>query len=802
MGSWKIIRPEATTNLAINPSLETGIAGWVAPSSNTIAQSSARAMFGNYSALCTYQDQTKFIRYNFTFPNGNVHRASAWIWVASNWDGGDISLGEDAYASIAVTIIDQWVAGTDATEQWFKIESEYDPAADLVGAFDFDLSSAPTAGREVNIDGFQIEEKTGNSTTFCDGDQPDCKWAGVPHGSKSSRIAISREGGRVIDLNDDLDLWVEQMGGAGFPLVDNISQPRALLDGQEHQRSISRAGSIMLTGKVFGSSLSNYNALRNTIIADVAPSGFNEQPVIFHYMGGGSHPRVVRARYSGGLQMNMRGGFTELVGLQFIIDDANVTRYGNNSAVLDETDTGTFQTIARRKNGLWDVVEAPTGSPSSVRAIVEDDTYIYIGGSFSNWDGIALADNIVRLDKDTGVYTALASGLNGQCRHLAIGADGILYAAGDFTNAGSDAVADSIAQWSGSAWSAVGDPVTGATIVTIRRVEVVTNGDVWVVGDFANLAGIANADDVAYWDGTAWNAAGTGTDDNDCDSLDFDRSTGDVYVGGSFSGMGGVSSTSFIARWDGAAWNALDAGITSGTQIQAIYVDDAGLVYVGGSFTAIGSLTVTSIAVFNGSSWAALGDGVDTTPQEIKRWRDYLVVTKLTGGGNELKLWNGSVWTNLDFVPPGSFTAYGILWATNDVLYIGLSTTGSGSFSGNVTVKPDGNYKKTYPVIKIKRSGGTSANVDFIGNETLKAYLWLDYALLDGETITIDLRPGKQRSMTSSVFGKRWKVLPNSDAAGFYLLPADNVITLFVNTAGSPTITAFIEWKDTYWGID
>jgi hypothetical protein len=89
---------------------------------------------------------------------------------------------------------------------------------------------------------------------------------------------------------------------------------------------------------------------------------------------------------------------------------------------------------------------------------------------------------------------------------------------------------------------------------------------------------------------------------------------GDIYVGGQFKNIHQMTVNN-IARWNGTAWSALDRGIgrfdfngdfdsdatvytlaTKGTQL-----------YVGGKFTVAGPIATNAIAVWNGSSWTALG---------------------------------------------------------------------------------------------------------------------------------------------------------------------------------------------------
>ena len=102
----------------------------------------------------------------------------------------------------------------------------------------------------------------------------------------------------------------------------------------------------------------------------------------------------------------------------------------------------------------------------------------------------------------------------------------------------------------------------------------------------------------------------------------------------------------------------------------------------------------------------------------------------------------------------------------------------------------------------IKRSGGTSATLQYIKNETTGATLYLNHALLDGETLTLDFTEGK-RTITSSMFGSiLHAVLRGSDFGDFYLAPGENNISVFVNEVGSPTVTAYMIWRNTHWSAD
>ena len=55
-------------------------------------------------------------------------------------------------------------------------------------------------------------------------------------------------------------------------------------------------------------------------------------------------------------------------------------------------------------------------------------------------------------------------------------------------------------------------------------------------------------------------------------------SSGNLYAGGSFT-LAGETTTSYIAKWNGSTWSALGTGLNSNGRALAIY---NGILYVGG----------------------------------------------------------------------------------------------------------------------------------------------------------------------------------------------------------------------------
>ena len=84
----------------------------------------------------------------------------------------------------------------------------------------------------------------------------------------------------------------------------------------------------------------------------------------------------------------------------------------------------------------------------------------------------------------------------------------------------------------------------------------------------------------------------------------------DLYAGGYFTTAGG-SAANNIAKWDGSSWSALGSGMDDAAySVSALAVSGSDL-YAGGGFTTAGGSAANNIAKWNGSSWSALGSGMN-----------------------------------------------------------------------------------------------------------------------------------------------------------------------------------------------
>jgi hypothetical protein len=256
----------------------------------------------------------------------------------------------------------------------------------------------------------------------------------------------------------------------------------------------------------------------------------------------------------------------------------------------------------------------------TVYTIVPDGGKLYVGGRFELAGGSAAYSIAVW---SGGAWSTLGAGMTdddnssepaGYVHAIAV-SGGTLYAGGNFDRAGGQ-LAENIAKWNGSAWSAldsgVGMEYEDPYKEPVRAI-VVSGANVYVGGELESAGGEV-VKYFAKWNGSAWSAIGV-PDASQVDALALGPAGG-VYVGGNFTTAGDKLANN-VALWTGSAWSTLGQGITDFAtssypgEPRAIAVDSAGRAYVGGKFKTVGGLVVNNIAMWDGATWSALGAGLE-----------------------------------------------------------------------------------------------------------------------------------------------------------------------------------------------
>ena len=295
------------------------------------------------------------------------------------------------------------------------------------------------------------------------------------------------------------------------------------------------------------------------------------------------------------------------------------------------------------------------GNGDRIYAIAIHGGDLYVGGEFAIAGGV-MANSIAKWD---GVeWSALGSGIDGRVDVLAVDSAGNLYAGGSFLSAGG-ASANRIAKWDGKTWSALGSGL-GGWVTEVHALAVDGADNLYAGGWFETAGGIA-AKNIAKWDGAAWNAIGSGTYGRYLEgavrTLVLDES-GNLYAGGHFLSAG-EASANYIAKWNGSTWSALGSGLDGNfyPEVHALAVDSRGVLYAGGRFDTAGGVPAKNIAKWDGATWSALDNGLDKGDDEdsvdalaVDARGDLYAVENLysVDWTSYIAKWNGSNWNALE----------------------------------------------------------------------------------------------------------------------------------------------------------
>lgn len=266
----------------------------------------------------------------------------------------------------------------------------------------------------------------------------------------------------------------------------------------------------------------------------------------------------------------------------------------------------------------------------TVRALAHFDDgsgpALYAAGDFSQAPGGVSAICVARWDGRTwaGVSTGLLRlGELFTVYALAVhdagdGAGPALYAGGQFVvREGDGPRRYGVARWDGGRWRAVGEGVDG-TVYALASFDDGSGPRLYAAGlSNGTLAGISD------WDGTAWRWLGTGLRRADGSRgtgyalVTYDDGSGSaLYVGGSFETADGVPCRNLV-KWNGAAFQSVGGGVRLGQGANAVVrafhlLPTAGAprLVIGGAFSRAGDTAATNIALWDGTAYSAMGQGL------------------------------------------------------------------------------------------------------------------------------------------------------------------------------------------------
>lgn len=264
-------------------------------------------------------------------------------------------------------------------------------------------------------------------------------------------------------------------------------------------------------------------------------------------------------------------------------------------------------------------------------------------------------------------WSNLGTGLNGDgwaSLVVDLGSGSELIVGGSFNVAGNER-ADHVARWTSAGWDALStsDGFMGAA----TALEVVDDGSGASLFTVGGASYLPNQDPetlsrVLRWSSGDWVPVGGDFEGSPAAFVEFDDGGGPrLYACGVFEGIAGQPMDS-IARWNGGQWESLaggglrwSAGFVGSGQCMAVHDFGAGpRLVVGGSFDLAGGVPVNNVAVWDGSTWAGIGTGLDGDVAALEVFDDGTSGPRLFVGGHfhtagpkivkNFAVWDGAAW--------------------------------------------------------------------------------------------------------------------------------------------------------------
>lgn len=337
----------------------------------------------------------------------------------------------------------------------------------------------------------------------------------------------------------------------------------------------------------------------------------------------------------------------------------------------------------------WDDQFGPTGLGGNdciVYASAVDGQSLYIGGAFL-YAGGKTVNHIARWNGSE--WETLGAGTDGEIYSLTVHA-GKVFAGGRFTMAGG-VPANNIAMWDGSQWQSLGEGITGTVSWSTGVNALAFVGDKLYAGGDFSTAGSLPVSNIACWNGSQWEAVAGGVNDV---VRALCSSGNDLYAGGDFHWAGPVTGGTwahYVAKFNGISWSSLGSGMDDAVYAMAV---NGSNIYAGGMFSTSGGITTNHVAMWDGSQWNPLQDGVMSQSENSAVNAFAFIGNMLYVAGSfditsspfdliNISKWDGSGWSDCGYGLIGYqmyTTAYTISAIGNNI-YCGGYFKGSGTTS-------------------------------------------------------------------------------------------------------------------------
>lgn len=352
---------------------------------------------------------------------------------------------------------------------------------------------------------------------------------------------------------------------------------------------------------------------------------------------------------------------------------------GNTSAISNVIDEMTLE-------GGWTGF-GTQGTNDQIRSLYSRGTDLVAGGWFTR-AGSRPASRIAAWDGQG--WSAFGAGMGGSPATVDVSAvieyGGDLIAGGQFDTAG-DITIQNLARWDGSAWQ----HMLGGTDSYILTMEVY-DGKLFVGGMFYQIGGIFSHA-IGFWNGSIWSSMAWADYQDVFAVTDLALYDGLLIACGKFT-RAGPTPANHIASWNGSSWSAMGDGLTGGEYNSVrCAIAYGGDLIAGGSFQASGTTPIDQLARWDGASWSEFGGGMGSSGADyisdmIEYNGDLIVAGRFTTVGgqavNHIARWNGSTWDSmLDGVIGGEFTGINALAIHDGSLFVGGNFQSAGGVASS-----------------------------------------------------------------------------------------------------------------------
>lgn len=804
----RILVPDSTRNYVVNPSARYDTT-YINAVGSTVTRTLDHARFG----VASYKVVTNGAAVNegFYYRTGSLDGISDVVTVSAYVLG----TGE-----IRIRLIDNPSGGEWKTQKvvldsdrWTRIEVSgrcsgsndvrlYIETADEAQAITF------------YVDGLQMERKS-YSTTYCDGDQPGCRWNLMEHNSQSTRSAYTRQGGRWIEIAgpscEEKDLYTTVVGGMGMPPIRNQTQPYADAPGDFFQsaKTLSRVMTLTFHAKKKYSPRTNalpslvaLHELRQQLLDVIKPDRTaGNQAFLIEYRDG-EVPLYMWARYDGGLEgdWDVRNPFINSFPLRLLAvspywfeDDQKVTD-------LNFRNTQTVNYALQRVDGVWSdmnggfdgqvlgFVVGPQGQ------IVAFGNYIHANHKAGAIDEDIFANFIAWWDGEK--WNSYGVGANNIIRDAAFAPNGDLYVTGDFTSLlGVACNYVGYIDTSGVA-HAMGSGLGGAGYA----IAVSSDSDVYI-GFNGTSAGGGAAYYIVRYDGSYHPLGANGGMNGLVRSIDITRDGTQVYFCGDFTDENsnpGILNLNYVALYEPLLNTIYDLGTGFDDVAYKVLVTDSGRVYAVGAFTGSGdaNLILLFIAYWNGGSWYSVGSGADSTIRDLAI---SIFGNLLLGGDFTLigaaeayyaALYNDAAYVNLDVVVDSP--VYGVALDKQENMFLAPNGT-TAEFAAISTVDNIGSAE-TNPFVYITGP----CTLVWLENQTTQRRVFTDIDVAENEELMIDFSQGTVISNTRGNLA--YAINPGSDLRAWNLVPGENKLAVLMTNDVDATV--HISYTPRHWSVD